>query len=767
MRHVLLVLALLLPTPVLSVAAQPVAATPPPSEAETVTTAELEQLIRVLEDEAARNRLIEQLRGALADGAGDATAAPPPTLARHLAEYSREAADSVLDLMNGAMTLAAAIGRLFTTDVTRIGTVAINVIIVAAVTFAAFVVARFAGGFVVASLARGAEHARLLRRVGLAAAYLAVEAAVVLAAWAVGWITAVQLDAAQGVGINRALFLNAFVMTELAKVVLRTLFAPRHPTLRLIPAGDTTAAYWSFWLSRLVSLVGYTFLFVAPILAINVSRTSSEAVQVAVMLAALTVACIIVLQNRDQVKSALTARANACDSDVPRRVLGGFAGIWHVVAITYLIAVFVLWLIDRERALPFAMIATIQSLVAIVVGTALLAFITRLASGGMNLPEDLKQKLPLLEYRLNAFVPNVLRVVHVLVMLAVAVVIAQVWMIVDVIGWLSSELGQQVVASLLSSAIILAIGGLIYLAVSSWVEYRLNPNIGRVPTARERTLLDLFHNAVTVVLVVLVVMLVLAELGLDIGPLLAGAGVVGLAIGFGAQKLVQDVITGVFIQFENAMNEGDVVTAGGVTGVVEKLTIRSVSMRSLDGVYHVIPFSSVDAVSNFMKHFGYHVAAIRVAFRERVPDAKQAMFDAFERLRQTEHGDNIIDDLEMHGVTEFADSAVVVRARIKTLPGAQWGVGRAYNEILKEVFDERGIEIPVPHIAVYMGDTSSGKVAPQHAGPFAGITVEASSTGAGEKPRTGRKYRGRKPQQDGPAEDSGFGDDEPDAVDRP
>jgi small conductance mechanosensitive channel len=207
-------------------------------------------------------------------------------------------------------------------------------------------------------------------------------------------------------------------------------------------------------------------------------------------------------------------------------------------------------------------------------------------------------------------------------------------------------------------------------------------------------------------------MLLLAELGVDIGPLLAGAGVIGLAVGFGAQKLVQDVITGAFIQLEDTLNEGDVITTGGVTGVVERLTIRSVSLRSIDGAYHLIPFSSVDTVTNLTKTFSYHIAAIGVAYRERIPEVKQAMQDAFDKLRETSFAAEIIGDFEMQGITEFADSAVVVRARIKTLPGKQWALGRAYSELVKEIFDERGIEIPFPHVTLYMGELKDGNTPP-------------------------------------------------------
>lgn len=259
-------------------------------------------------------------------------------------------------------------------------------------------------------------------------------------------------------------------------------------------------------------------------------------------------------------------------------------------------------------------------------------------------------------------------------------------------------------------ALILLVTFSIWLVLASWVDYRLNPNFGTVPTARESTLLTLLRNAVSIALVAITLMFVLSEIGVDIAPLIASAGIVGLAIGFGAQKMVQDIITGVFIQLENAINVGDVVEAGGVSGVVERLTIRSVSLRDLNGVYHIIPFSSVDTVSNFMREFAFAMLDMRIAYRVDVEAAKQALFDAFEELRDDpEHAPSILDDLEWSGVTEFTESAIILRVRIKTLPGKQWGTGRAYNAIVKRVFQERGIEIPFPHRRLYLGQGEQGE----------------------------------------------------------
>lgn len=712
------------------------------AQEEEVSNDRIEQLVEILEDDAARERLIETLRAATEE---EEAARPAPTLARQLAERSQDFTDALLSVVSGATGILGNIGEIFTTHLPRFVPVAIDVGIVMAAALGTLFVIRFVANRAFGSLAASAEGASILRRFGLLVASFAVDALAIAVAWGAGWLMTLYLGESGRMGINQSLFLNAFALIELVKVVLRALLAPVHMSLRIAPITDTSAVYWYFWLSRLVSVIGYTFLFIAPILSANVSRASADAVRIVVTLAALVMTCLIIMQNRDPVRAALVGRAAANDHDVVGQLLRRLASVWHMIAIVYLVAIFVLWLVNPRNALPFVIQATFQSLVGIAIGLALLVFLRRMTSAGMRLPEEMKESLPMLEARLNAFVPTIMRVVRIVVVAAVIVTIAQAWQLADVAGWLSSELGQRMATSLISAAIILALGGLAYLAVASWVEYRLNPNVGVVPSARERTLLALFRNAFTVILALIVLMLVLAELGVNIGPLLAGAGVAGLAIGFGAQKLVQDVINGGFIQFENAMNEGDFVTAGNISGTVEKLTIRSVSLRSLDGAYHVVPFSAVDALTNYNKNFAFHMAETRVALHENIPKVKQAMSDAFDELRDTEHNDNIIGDLEMNGITQFLESGLVVRARIKTVAGEQWAVGRAYNEIVKRVFEERGIEIPFPHRTIHVREDGAVTPAlPRQGGP------EASSSQAQANPKR-RKRRKRKPAQDGPA----------------
>ena len=288
------------------------------------------------------------------------------------------------------------------------------------------------------------------------------------------------------------------------------------------------------------------------------------------------------------------------------------------------------------------------------------------------------------------------------------------WGAFDLAGWYASERGANLVGNLISVAVILIVSLGVWLGLASLIEHKLNPETGHgEPSARAKTLLSLFRNALAIVMVTITGMIVLSEIGINIGPLIAGAGVLGLAIGFGAQKLVQDVITGVFIQVENAMNTGDVVTVGGITGTAERLSIRSVGIRDLSGTYHIVPFSSVDTVSNYMREYGNHLGEYGIGYNESIDDAIEQLQLAFEDLKASEeHGKQLLADLTVAGVTALADSSVNIRVVIKTTPGDQWAVGRAYNRLVKLRFDAAGIEIPFPHTTLYFGETKGGKTPP-------------------------------------------------------
>ena len=237
----------------------------------------------------------------------------------------------------------------------------------------------------------------------------------------------------------------------------------------------------------------------------------------------------------------------------------------------------------------------------------------------------------------------------------------------------------------------------------------------RLSRARIDSLLPVVRNFLFVVLSIIAVLVILAEIGIDITPLLAGAGVVGIAVGFGAQTLVRDFITGFIIIFEDLVAVGDVVGVGGKVGIVEKLSIRKVELRDLDGTVYTVPFSEISIVDNLTKDFSYYLMDIGVAYREDVDEVMACLHDVLAELREADnYRESILADLEILGLDRFDDSAVIIRARIKTRAHDKWFVGREFNRRMKKAFDERNIEIPFPHTTLYFGESKKGSAPAAH-----------------------------------------------------
>ena len=224
---------------------------------------------------------------------------------------------------------------------------------------------------------------------------------------------------------------------------------------------------------------------------------------------------------------------------------------------------------------------------------------------------------------------------------------------------------------------------------------------------RANTLTRTLRMLTTVVVMSVAVLIVLRELGVDITPILTGAGIAGLAVGFGAQNLVRDIISGFFLIMENQVRVGDVAIINGKGGLVEALRLRTIQLRGLDGTVHVFPNGAITEVSNLTKDFSYYVIDVGVAYKENVDRVMEVLRAVGDELqRDAAYAERILAPLEILGVDSFADSAVVIRIRIKTIPLQQWNVGRELRRRIKNTFDAQGIEIPYPHLSVYFGEAS-------------------------------------------------------------
>ncbi|MFN3750292.1 MAG: mechanosensitive ion channel family protein [Thiobacillus sp.] len=227
---------------------------------------------------------------------------------------------------------------------------------------------------------------------------------------------------------------------------------------------------------------------------------------------------------------------------------------------------------------------------------------------------------------------------------------------------------------------------------------------------RLNTLEQVFRYVVGVFIILVSGMLVLSELGISIAPILAAAGVLGIAIGFGAQSLVKDYFNGLFLLLENQVRQGDVVHVADKAGLVEEMTLRYIRLRDAEGSVHYVPNGSITTVTNRSRGFAYAVMEVGVAYREDLDEVFAVIREVGAAMRaDPELADKIEEDIEINGVDQWADSAVIVRSRFKVKPLEQWTVRRAFLYRLKKAFDAAGIEIPYPHLTVYAGEDKLGK----------------------------------------------------------
>ncbi len=299
--------------------------------------------------------------------------------------------------------------------------------------------------------------------------------------------------------------------------------------------------------------------------------------------------------------------------------------------------------------------------------------------------------------------------------LLTAVALLEVWGF-SVSEFLGTPAGEVALARAALMALVIAAGvALVKLSnatVLSLLRPRVLDRVGSREAGRKlQTLAPLAQTSVKLLVVLVGALLILQLVGVETGPLLAGVGIFGLAVGFAAQSLIKDVINGLFILTEGSVGAGDVVDVGGVTGVVEKVTLRSVRIRDLGGNVHFVPNSTIEQVENKTKDYSRYVLDVGVAYREDTDDVVAVMREVDEALRQDpQFRWDMLEPIEILGVDRFEDSAVIVRARLKTRPSRQWSIGREYNRRLKKAFDQRGIEIPFPYRTVVWGETKEGQL---------------------------------------------------------
>ncbi len=248
---------------------------------------------------------------------------------------------------------------------------------------------------------------------------------------------------------------------------------------------------------------------------------------------------------------------------------------------------------------------------------------------------------------------------------------------------------------------------------------------------RVATLIGIVRKTATVAVWTLAIVLVLTQVGVNVAPILAGAGILGLAVGFGAQELVRDVISGFFLLLENHVRNGDVAIINGVGGSVESMGLRTIVLRDLSGVVHVFQNGKIETLANMTKTWSAMVFDVEIAYKENTDQVVAIMRKVADAMSaEDQFAGKIIAPLEIFGVDAFGESGVVIKARFQTIPAEQWTVGREYRRRLKLAFDDHGVEIPVPHRTLYWGEASP-PIALARVGDAEGLGMEAKGDGRG------------------------------------
>jgi small conductance mechanosensitive channel len=559
------------------------------------------------------------------------------------------------------------------------------------------------------------EVTRIGPRIGLSFLRFLIDLIPVIAFAAVSYavITAIERWPSQRVVLIVAN--NAYLAARLARAIGRALFAPEAPQLRLVPLADETAAYCQVWLRRISVWVVTGYAVAEAVLIFGLGQAAHDGLVKFVEFVLMVFLVLIVLQNRAAVAAVIRAPEEARGPWAVAR--NRFADIWHLLAVLYLFAGWAVSALQISDGYAYLLRFTATTIA--VLGAAKLAELAtdRLLSRVLRVEPDLTGRYPGLEGRVNRYTPVLRTLIHAAIWAVGLVVLLQLWGLGAFDWFQQGRLGARVVSAIASVLVTLVLALIVWESVNSAINRHLD-NLSRdaevARTARVRTLLPMLRTALLIAIILVVSLIILNELGVNIAPLLAGAGVIGIAVGFGSQKLVQDVITGIFLLAEDAIAVGDVVNVGGQGGVVEALSIRSIRLRSIDGTVHIVPFSAVTTVSNMTKDFAFALFDIGVAYGEDTDRVVEVLRELGAEMRDEPRWANVIrEPLEVLGVNAFLDSAVVIRCRFRTNPGSQWAVSREFNRRYKKRFDEVGIEIPFPYRKVVVQAEGGGAISPE------------------------------------------------------
>jgi small-conductance mechanosensitive channel len=600
---------------------------------------------------------------------------------------------------------------------------------------------------------RGAQHWRLLQRLpgSLLVMLLEVVPVVGFGLCAAGVLSLFSPeDAAPATAVGQ--IVDTYVICRVVVMFGKLLFAPDAAALRLVPLSDEWAAYAQRWVVRIVAIGGVGGAIGAAV-PLGMTEDAHLALVKLVTLIGHLALVVMILQLRRPVAEAMRKSAERHGSYA--WFMQWFADIWVGVALFVVIALWFVWALDLRggyaELLRAGGLSLVVLLAARVSAIVLLGALSRL----FGLRDD-HDKMSFGQRRAYRYYPALRRIVVAALWIGMLDLLLHIWGLRPARLLALAPIGNLIGSALLTIVIAIIAAVAIWEFANGAAERRLNAwtDAGDfVRAARLRTLLPMFRTTLLVAILVVVGLTALSQLGVNTAPLIAGASIFGVALGFGSQKLVQDFITGIFLLTENAMQVGDWVTVAGVSGTVEFLSIRTVRLRGGDGSLYTVPFSSVTTVNNTNRGIGNAAVKVAIAHGADLQRAIDTLKEIGAEIRAEDAFKNgILSDFAYWGVDQVDGATVTLVGQMQCKDSARWGVQREFNRRVLLRFTERGIELANPQrnflVSMARGDDVEGHAydddrdddasADDRARAQARGGVQKASAQGGGKPRNGR-----------------------------
>jgi small-conductance mechanosensitive channel len=540
---------------------------------------------------------------------------------------------------------------------------------------------------------------QLVLRLPFVLARLALDLAPVIAFAAIGnLLLATEIGSAVTPRVIILAVVNAYVLCRVVLCVTGALVSPTANQPSLFVIRDETAAYVNIWARRLVAVAVFGVAFANVALLLGLYRPAYWAALRVVVLVVHLLMVVTTLQCRAAVADLIRAPDSA--RGVLAIMRNRLADTWHILAIVLNLALWGVWALRVQNGYALLLQYFLSTVAVLIIARLALVAVMAILDRVFRISPDFVRRYPGLEARANRYFPALRATVSGIVSAITIVALLEVWGIGVTTWFSSSAVGQRLLSAIATIGIASVVALAIWEASNAGMERHLarltrENRFGRA--ARLRTFLPMLRTSLLAVILTVVALTALSELGVNIAPLLAGAGIVGIAIGFGSQKLVQDLITGLFLLLENAVQVGDSVTVSGLSGVVENLSIRTIRLRASDGSIHIVPFSSVTSVTNTNRGIGNAAVSVNVAYKEDTDRVGDVLKDIVAQMRTDPHFKPMIrSDLDLWGVDKVDAAMVTLAGQIECTDVGRWPVQREFYRRMKKRFQETGIEIARP-----------------------------------------------------------------------